>query len=340
MWAIVWYALFHVLFLWMIETTPSIADPLFGPRLAQLVRTVKDSASQKPKVILFLGSSRCHNGVNALRIEEALEAELGQTHLVFNLATAGSGPVTQLLYLRRCVEAGVKPDVVCAEIYPYMLHVGNPVEQHWLGAQRIRRSEIEFVAKYDFPRSEIESRHREQQFDPFGEFRWPVLSYLWPSVVPWELRLDSWRAVDRRGSLLLDPRFLNRSAEDRTRNVERTRQEHKDLYSLLLLGGAARKAQDDLVAYCQEQGIAVVVFIMPEASEFRALYHPGLESQIQQLQRELRENHQCPCIDARLWIADAEFHDGHHLEPKGANQFSDRLTQTLLEKGLLRKPRY
>jgi hypothetical protein len=64
--------------------------------------------------------------------------------------------------------------------------------------------------------------------------------------------------------------------------------------------------------------------MMPEASWFRALLPAAGERQVQKLIDELKREFGVPVIDARAWVPDDEFRDGHHLVAAGAARFTDR----------------
>jgi hypothetical protein len=66
---------------------------------------------------------------------------------------------------------------------------------------------------------------------------------------------------------------------------------------------------------------------MPESAEFRSWYPPEMLAAIDRFVAELSAEFGVPIVDARGWIADAEFSDGHHLLPSGAAVFTDRLAR-------------
>jgi hypothetical protein len=80
----------------------------------------------------------------------------------------------------------------------------------------------------------------------------------------------------------------------------------------------------------REHDIPVRLLLMPEASWFRELTPPHVASQFDRWLRELAAECGCPVIDARCWIPDSGFADGHHLLPGGAATFTDRLAAEVL----------
>jgi hypothetical protein len=81
---------------------------------------------------------------------------------------------------------------------------------------------------------------------------------------------------------------------------------------------------------CRRQGIPAVLLVPPEGSEFRAFYTQATLAKINACLLSLSNDFQVPLIDARTWVADADFYDSHHLLPKGATTFTVRLEQEWL----------
>jgi len=80
---------------------------------------------------------------------------------------------------------------------------------------------------------------------------------------------------------------------------------------------AAVRALRDLVQVCRAEHIAAVFVVPPEGSAFRN-YAPAVEAAQVDAIRELAHELAVPLIDARTWVDDANFFDGHHATPRGA----------------------
>ena len=85
------------------------------------------------------------------------------------------------------------------------------------------------------------------------------------------------------------------------------------------------KAMNDLIEFCQTQGIQVGVVMTPEDSRYYSWQRPGADELIAEYADGLRAKFHIPVIDARRWMADPCFSDPHHLNTMGAKQFTDRL---------------
>jgi hypothetical protein len=108
--------------------------------------------------------------------------------------------------------------------------------------------------------------------------------------------------------------------------VESTAAEYRDVVKHNLPAGPAVDALRDTLALCRTQGIPTALVIMPETTHFRALYPPGVKEKIMRFLIGLQAEFGCTLTDARQWLPDDAFLDGHHLLPRGAIIFTDRFT--------------
>ena len=65
--------------------------------------------------------------------------------------------------------------------------------------------------------------------------------------------------------------------------------------------------------------------LLPESEGFRALYPPATTQRLYAFLNGLCAENRCELIDARAWLPDTAFTDGHHMLKPGAETFSDRL---------------
>src|SRR5262249_44530192 len=87
------------------------------------------------------------------------------------------------------------------------------------------------------------------------------------------------------------------------------------------------QALRELLALCRRQQIGVVLVLMPEGSEFQSWYPSAALAEIDAYLVRLKREEQVPLVDARSWVPDNCFADGHHLMPRGANLYTDRLSR-------------
>jgi hypothetical protein len=102
--------------------------------------------------------------------------------------------------------------------------------------------------------------------------------------------------------------------------VARAFQEYAPVLADYHVGGPGCAAIRDTLARCRDHGIRAAVVLMPESSEFRSWYGPGYAEVTR-----FAESLGVPVFDAREWVPDDGFSDGHHLTADGSAAFIDRL---------------
>jgi hypothetical protein len=85
----------------------------------------------------------------------------------------------------------------------------------------------------------------------------------------------------------------------------------------------------DLLELCRKEQVPVVLFVPPESAIFRSWYAPEGLAEIDRLLAELQADYHVRILDARTWVDDKDFHDGHHVKASGAQVFTSRLLDEL-----------
>ncbi len=93
------------------------------------------------------------------------------------------------------------------------------------------------------------------------------------------------------------------------------------------LGTGPVRALFDLLALCRRERLPVALVVMPESSKFRGLYSPAADTAAANVLAEAQDRFAVPVINARLWLADEDFEDGHHVVLAGAERFTARLNE-------------
>src|SRR4051794_814307 len=171
-----------------------LRDPFFGDKYATLTRHVAErtTAAGRPYTVVVVGSSRTCFGVRGDVIEGRLAARAGRPVAVVNFGIPASGPVTNLLTVRRLLEAGERPDRVVIEVLPPLIADRGPVpaEPPFLLPDRLRRDELDVVAACGFPPDELRGPWRDAELVPWYGYRFPLLGRVAGSWLPWRLRFD------------------------------------------------------------------------------------------------------------------------------------------------------
>jgi hypothetical protein len=289
------------------EVNPRLRDPAYGDKLAKLHTKSPD--------VLMLGSSRTLLGFHAGR----LEATTGRT--AFNFGTPATGPITHLVYLNRLLNSCIRPKHLLVEVLPPMLADGpaGPIEQAFLPGERLTGNELETVERYGFDPVVVRPAWRESVYVPWSKLRFQMLGRITPSWLPWQHRHDWSRTADARG--WATPPRQEVTAGEREEQLAKVRAEYAATLKALEPTGRPLCALRELVAVCRTNDIPVSLVLMPEADTFRTLYPPGLEERVLRCVKSFA----APVIDARHWLAESDFYDGHHPFTRGAEAFTDRL---------------
>lgn len=327
LWTVLGFLLIQVILSFFIETQlPRVRDPEFAAKL-KLLLARKAEAPDRPLVVA-LGSSRTLMGLDAGRLSGG---EDGCRCLTFNLGLGGCGPMMQRVCLHRLREAGLRPDLILVEVVPFQLLMGSfcPVEDRSLDGARLRSSEL--AALYPYladPARQVKawllgrslpcSRHQAELRDWFALDRMPGGEPVGSSPV----------AIDSFG---WGPNLKERTPEEVASGVRYSLGQYRDELSDTRFEPGKLQALRDLLDECRREGIPTAVVLMPEAAPFRALYAAGLNRDLAELLEGLRREYGLrDVIDARTWVGDDGFYDGHHLRGDGACAFTERFGREAL----------
>jgi hypothetical protein len=136
-----------------------------------------------------------------------------------------------------------------------------------------------------------------------------------------------WDDQDGHGARRLPERLADPA--ERARGVAAARAEYRAVLQTFAVGAGPERFLRANLAECRAVGVPVALLLMPESEEFRAWYPPAAERGVAAFLDRLKADCNVPVIDARAWVDDADFWDGHHLLPGGAAAFSGRLAGAL-----------
>jgi hypothetical protein len=305
---------------------PELRDPEFGYKLAHL----RNLLAKKPgrPLVLALGSSRTQLAFRpALLARDCPDA--ADQLVAFNFGLVGAGPVTELVALRRLLDHGVRPDVLVLEVLPPLLHQEPGFsEEDSINLNRLGWRDWERVRGY-FTRSDRAYRRWVRaQLVPSWANRRCVVSRAAPAWLPWPARQDGWwDYTDRSGWMAYR---ADATPAQRRHGLDHARREYAPALQQFHVTDVPDRALRETLALCRREGIAVVLVLTPESSEFRGWYPSAALAEIDAYLARLSADCTVPVVDAREWLADDDFLDGHHVLPAGADRFSARLGQTLV----------
>jgi hypothetical protein len=306
----------------------AIRDPIYTEKLQLLQQHPEFWASQANAERSDLRALTRILAIGSSRTQLCLDAEsLSQDRCsLFNFGCAGCGPVTDALYLRRLFDCGVTCDVALIELHPAMLANQNPpFENLWLHNYRLRHEEIDTLRNYGW-QIELPTQFRpEGPLQTLHTFRFAALNGSVPSLLPCPFGLGLLNRTDSRGHVAGVP--SNRV--DRPKHLAQAYIEYHSAFADYQIGGPAVVATRDMLQQLKQRGIRTRLILSPESSEFRSWYGPGKQELITEFARKLADDFQVSLIDAREWLSDEQFTDGHHATPSGAITFTERLREAL-----------
>jgi hypothetical protein len=294
----------------------------------------------------MLGSSRVGDGLRSSDVGRQLGRDLGRDVLVFNFGVPGCGPVKSLLFFERLRAEGVKPDLLLIEVVPKLLTSlpadcwpSAPVELQSFRGDQCWPHEWALVERYGFPADPYGKDHWQYWLAPCYRQRFAILGGVFPMLLQSGMNLQierAWKIDDSgwtyREEVISTPDFKRQA-------VAVARRDHGEVLARFEFCQAACRAQRDLLARCREEQIPAALVLMPESTEFRSWYGPMTVAQLERHLGNLSHEFSVPVVDARGWVGDEGFVDGHHLQPNGATVFSERFGRDVVEPVIALDPR-
>jgi hypothetical protein len=298
---------------------PELRDPEYGYRLASL--RARRAAEPGRPLALVLGTSRSEVGIRPDALP-AYRTPAGAAPLVFNFSLTNSGVMLQLVCLHRLLAADLRPGWVFVEVLAPMLHQPVGTEES-IPPHRQAWADLPVLCGYSRAPAWLYARWGRDRLLPGYSCRHVLLSHALPEWVPAERRRDFfWRRFDRSGWMPYGP--AEPSAETYRRGLEGARREYGYLLDDFAIEELPDRALRALLELCRHEGIRAALFLMPEASDFRAWYPPGARERIGSYLRGLGDEYGVAVTDAGDWVEDAAFADGHHLLPGAVDAFTAR----------------
>jgi hypothetical protein len=316
---------------------PVLRDPFFGYKAERLCgRTL--GRPDRPLTVVMIGTSRTEYALQGSILEEQLERELRRPVVAFNFGVPGTGPITHLLYFKRLLARGLRPDLLLVEVLPPLLDgkPGIPLEARIVPATRFWLHELPLLQQFGFPGADMRRTWWQAWPVPWFSHRFAILSWLAPAWVPLQARSDFGRSDDQSG-WTPRPRQLD-SPEQSQRALALAHETYAGCWKGFSLGGPPCRALVEILSLCRREGVTAALVLMPEGPVFRSWYPAGAWGQVQQFLSELSRARAVPVINARTWLAESDFLDSHHFRTEqAAAAFTERLTRDEIVPLLKRK---
>ena len=297
-----------------------IRDPVYSEKRAF---QATHSPTVKPK-LLALGSSRTQLGFDVQRFTQQYQLQTGVEIAAFNFGCPAAGPMTCNLYLRRLLDQGVQINYLLLEVHPgFISGCDPPYETQWLHGYRLRPEELTRLRGFGWDVPTPPHHGWKGWIVPFYAYRYSILNQYWSKMLPCPFGLTVGSASDDCGFVK-----AKELPQDRIpKAIEYTRNEYAPAMNNYTVGGPGPRAIDDLLSLAQENNIAVTIVLMPESSIFRSWYGDAGNRAISDYALSLQHEHGVEVINAREWVPDSGFSDGHHMQPAGSACYTDRLAQ-------------
>jgi hypothetical protein len=295
---------------------PGLRDPEYGVKQAQLNARLS-GAGERP-LVLFMGTSRTLSGIDPA----VLPVLSGQAPLVYNFAHSGAGPLHQLVYLRRLLQTGPRPTHIFLEMIPALLchhrEARDLLDQGHAGWR-----DWGTLSDY-WPEDRSRAAWCAENLVPCVSQRFSLLGQVKPRLLskPQRNQWIVWSWIDRGG--FLNERRNAVSPAEYEQGLKHAHEEYAWLLNRFRISPVADRALREFLAVAREQAIPVTLYLMPEASRFRAWYAPHAEAALRGYLDGVSREFGTTVVDARLWVDDGGFADGHHLLTPAARDFSRR----------------
>jgi hypothetical protein len=261
------------------------------------------------KRIMALGSSRTAYGLAAKQLTQT------QEDVWFNFGIPGAGPLMQYLVLQRLADQGLMPDLLLIEVLPAFYHAGCiQREAGMMDGARLNWNELAEV-----------QRRTEGAWQPFA--KWFMARALPTERHHAELRTHlGFDGISKSQDFRIDshgwqPRIDPALHTQREALTEMAHRQYDSTYANYQPLLRSFRLLLDMARLAHSHGTRIILVVPPESSSFRAQYPIEWEKTM----AVVAALPLLPVIDARGWVPDEHFYDGHHLLPMGAAIFTNRL---------------
>lgn len=322
LWAVTAFALAQLVLVVLLNTSWRARDPEYGRRLRSLRARMAERAPAGP-LVLLLGSSRVATGVRPDLLAANRPTASGGP-VVFNYALCNSGPVMELLCLRRLLADGVRPDCVFVEVWWVLAYGDAEAQMARINPERLGwRDRSALRGYYRDPRPA--SRRWAGEALPCLSYRAQLLGEVAPS---WAAGDGRRRNVECDGvdgwGWLRHPDFGHRLGAW----ADHVRADYLALSPCFTLSDDSRRAVGELLALCREERITAVLLAMPDP--WLADYQPAVRAGMDAFLRDLSRENDVPLIDTRGWMPQDNFVDDIHLTHDAAAAFTERFGREVL----------
>ncbi|MDR3632842.1 MAG: hypothetical protein P4L84_03345 [Isosphaeraceae bacterium] len=256
---------------------------------------------------------------------------MGEPPIVFNFAIVGSGPELAHLNLQRLLAERIQPDLVIIEFWPPFWCVNREFKEfsHQTNVGLLSFGESQLLKNYLEDPAPLYRTWATAQFFPLVTNRLSILDWFAPQwVLPPVAPSHYTEHLDGMGwwspTISVQP-------QERLQLIDRYRKIYAPRLIDYRIATMPDRALRNILALCHRDKIRAVVVFLPEGTGFRTIYPPATLAVIEDYLKRVGNDAQVPIVDARSWVSDDQFIDGHHLLPEGAESFTRRLGEEVVK---------
>jgi hypothetical protein len=321
LWSLALYVLAAlVLNLLMYRWCPDLSERVHRIKWEPLRQAAADSHDRP--LVLTLGSSRMDAAFQTGRLD-GVPGPDGRRITAYNFGIPAAGPLHEYQYLRDMLDAGIRPSLLVVEVLPPLFsapHSNLISEEDWSVADWMSLHQFRRMRPYFIHPGRKLGGWIAARLAPAFAYRRALQGLMEFQMLSPEERRPVPYSHDRWGCRR--PDYL--TPKQRIGCVARARDYIPSL-NHFRMGAGPRRALRDLLKCCHREHIKVVLVLMPESTEFRSWYRPECLTAMNHMLTQMHADWGVPVIDARQWLDDGDFTDGHHPEESGARLFTARL---------------
>lgn len=319
LWGLVGFAALQAGLVGVLERwLPSLRNPQYGRRLVLLRRRLAEAPGRP--LVLFMGTSRTLNGVRPSLLPAG-------PAVPFNFGQSMSGPIRQVLLLRRLLRQGIRPAHVYLEVLPAQFCFAGEAEGlleiRWVGLGDWS------AFRHYWPGARSRRRWCRDNLLPGVGCRDRLLGWLFPPLQSlWARHGQEAVAVEGDG-------FFGYGADLAGEALARWQAQVRDSSAPQLAAFHIHPTPDRALRHfltlCRRQRISVSLLLLPEGSTCRSWYPPHALASLKNYLDGVRREFGVEVIDARNWVSDDGLSDSVHLLPQGAEVFSRRFGREIYQ---------
>ena len=298
---------------------PEIYDREYRDRLMLLRQRVKEDPVRP--LLLVVGSSRITTDFRPETLPP-LHTAAGEQPLPFNLSHSGSGPLLNLMLLRRVLREGFTPRWVVVEVVPSLLGTSGRSS----AAKLAQAGDLPTLHRYVRP-WKLYGHYLYERLGANLSHRDAYVRHWLPGQLANDATWDAMPLDAQGGSATND----EPTSEEVRRRTAVVRSQYYAGLRQLRVEDMPDRAMRELLDLCRSRHIEVVLLLAPESSEFRGWYSAESKAAVEDYVARVHREYNVPVVDAREWLSDEAFLDGHHAGPAGAREFTRRLGRQVLQ---------